>query len=88
MLAFGSPTIGVCTNASCNVLLKELQQIWNDIGESIVDQDRMLLEFERECLDFYRRKVDEAANAKAHLHQSIAAKEVELATLMASLGGT
>ncbi|KAM2658345.1 hypothetical protein EV2_021064 [Malus domestica] len=86
MLALGSPTIGVRTSASCNVLLKELQQIWNDIGESIADQDRMLLELERECLDVYRRKVDEAANAKARLHQSVAAKEAELATLMASLG--
>lgn len=63
-----------------------MQQIWNDIGESIADQDRMLLELERECLDVYRRKVEEAANAKARLHQSVAAKEAELATLMASLG--
>ncbi|XP_021821111.1 65-kDa microtubule-associated protein 6-like isoform X2 [Prunus avium] len=46
----------------------------------------MLLELERECLDVYRRKVDEAANAKARLHQSVAAKEAELATLMATLG--
>ncbi|KAK4596958.1 hypothetical protein RGQ29_014834 [Quercus rubra] len=46
----------------------------------------MLLELERECLEVYRRKVDEAANAKARLHQSVAAKEAELATLMAALG--
>ncbi|XP_038702158.1 65-kDa microtubule-associated protein 6-like isoform X2 [Tripterygium wilfordii] len=46
----------------------------------------MLLELERECLEIYRRKVDEAANAKARLHQTIAAKEAELATLMAALG--
>lgn len=46
----------------------------------------MLLELERECLDIYRRKIDEAANAKARLHQSIAAKEAEVAMLMAALG--
>lgn len=46
----------------------------------------MLLELERECLEVYRRKVDEASNAKARLHQSVAAKEAELATLMAALG--
>ncbi|XP_008220951.1 PREDICTED: 65-kDa microtubule-associated protein 6-like [Prunus mume] len=86
MLALGSPTIRVRTSTNCNVLLKELQQIWNDIGESKADQDRMLLELERECLDVYRRKVDEAANAKARLHQSVAAKEAELATLVATLG--
>ncbi|KAF3432050.1 hypothetical protein FNV43_RR26789 [Rhamnella rubrinervis] len=86
MLAIGSPTISVRTSNSCNVLLRELQQIWNDIGETEADQDRMLLELERECLEVYRRKVDEASNAKARLHQSVAAKEAELATLMASLG--
>ena len=46
----------------------------------------MLMELERECLEIYRRKVDEAANDKARLHQSVAAKEAELATLMATLG--
>lgn len=63
-----------------------MQQIWTEIGESVADQDRMLLELERECLEVYRRKVDEAANTKARLHQSVAAKEAELATLMAALG--
>lgn len=60
--------------------------MWNDIGESEVDRDRMLLDLERECLEVYRRKVDEVANTKARLHQSVAAKEAELATLMAALG--
>ncbi|PRQ40216.1 putative microtubule-associated protein, MAP65/Ase1/PRC1 [Rosa chinensis] len=86
MLALGSPTISFRASSGCNHLLKELQQIWNDIGESAADQDRMLLELERECLEVYRRKVDEAANTKARLHQSVAAKEAELATLMATLG--
>ncbi|XVE91852.1 hypothetical protein REPUB_Repub01dG0047100 [Reevesia pubescens] len=87
MLAIGSPlATSVCTSTSCNVLLRELQQIWNDIGESEADKDRMLLELERECLEVYRRKVEEAANAKARLHQSVAAKEAEVATLIAALG--
>lgn len=63
-----------------------MQQIWNDIGETEVDKDRMLMELERECLEVYRRKVDEAANTKARLHQTVASKEAELATLMAALG--
>lgn len=69
-----------------NALLQELQQIWIDIGETEAEKDRMLIELEIECLEVYRRKVNEAANAKARLHQSVAAKEAELATLMASLG--
>lgn len=44
------------------------------------------MELERECLEVYRRKVDEAANNKARLHQCVATKEAELATLTASLG--
>ncbi|KZV46420.1 65-kDa microtubule-associated protein 6-like [Dorcoceras hygrometricum] len=46
----------------------------------------MLLELERECLEIYRRKVDEAANEKTRLHQCIAAKEAEVCMLMAALG--
>ncbi|KAJ0438769.1 putative microtubule-associated protein, MAP65/Ase1/PRC1 [Helianthus annuus] len=62
------------------------QQIWMDIGETESEKDRMLIELEIECLEVYRRKVDEAANTKVRLHQSVAAKEAELAALMASLG--
>ncbi|XP_023550078.1 65-kDa microtubule-associated protein 6-like [Cucurbita pepo subsp. pepo] len=86
MLAVGSPFTSLRTSSSCNALLRELQQIWNDIGESEADKDRMLLELEMECLEVYRRKVEEAANAKARLHQSVALKEAEVATLMAALG--
>ncbi|KAM3339094.1 65-kDa microtubule-associated protein 6 [Capsicum galapagoense] len=87
MLAFGSPSSNAfSTNSTCHSLLRELQKIWTDIGESEADKDRMLLELERECMEVYRRKVEEAANAKSRLHQSVAAKEAELATLMAALG--
>lgn len=86
MLAIGSPTTTLCKSTGCNALLRELQLIWNEIGESEAEKDRMLLDLERECLEIYRRKVEEAANAKACLHHSVAAKEAELATLMAVLG--
>lgn len=86
MLALGSPAASVRASTTCSALLRELEQIWKDIGESELEKDRMLLELEKECLEVYRRKVDEAANAKARLHQSVAAKEAELASLMAALG--
>ncbi|XP_044494221.1 65-kDa microtubule-associated protein 6-like isoform X1 [Mangifera indica] len=85
MLAIGSPC-GVRTSSCYNALLRELQQIWSDIGESEAEKDRMLMELERECLEVYRRKLEEASNAKARLHQAVTAKEAELAKLMASLG--
>lgn len=62
--------------------------MWTEIGETEADKDRMLAELEQECLEIYRRKIDEAANAKACLHQSIAAREAEVAMLMATLGET
>ncbi|KAK1279088.1 65-kDa microtubule-associated protein 6 [Acorus gramineus] len=71
---------------SCGALLRELQHVWTEIGESDADRDKMLMELERECLQVYRRKVDEASNTKARLHQSVTAKEAELAVLRASLG--
>ncbi|KAJ6824424.1 65-kDa microtubule-associated protein 6-like [Iris pallida] len=71
---------------SCGAMLRELQHIWAEIGESQADRDRILSEIEEECLQVYRRKVDEASDAKARLHQSVAAKEAELSVLMASLG--
>jgi protein regulator of cytokinesis 1 len=62
------------------------QKIWVEIGETETEKDRMLMELERECLQIYQRKVDEAANSKAKLHQSVASIEAEVASLMAALG--
>lgn len=77
---------GDSMETSCSALLRELQNIWTEIGESEADRGRMLLEIERECLQVYQRKLDEASMAKTRLHQSVAAKEAELAALAASLG--
>ncbi|KAK2996809.1 hypothetical protein RJ639_024785 [Escallonia herrerae] len=85
MLGKGSPT-GVRAGTSCNALLRELQQLWTDIGETEAEKDRMLFELEQVCLDVYRKKVGEAANAKARLHQSVATQEAELLMLVAALG--
>nr|CAD1826198.1 unnamed protein product [Ananas comosus var. bracteatus] len=46
----------------------------------------MLSEIERECLKVYQKKVDDASRAKTQLLQSLAAKEAEVAALLASLG--
>ncbi|KAM3327726.1 65-kDa microtubule-associated protein 6 isoform X1 [Capsicum galapagoense] len=85
-MAFASACCSVHMSSTCHTLLRELKKIWKDIGETEADKDRMLSELERDCLEVYRRKVEEAANTKACLHQSVAAKEAEVATLMAALG--
>ncbi|RRT46462.1 hypothetical protein B296_00039353, partial [Ensete ventricosum] len=69
----------------CTVNLWE-QHIWLEIGESEEEKDHMLSELEKECMLVYQRKVDEARSARVRLHQSLVAKEAELASLMAVLG--
>lgn len=78
--------LSVRMDTTCSSLLRELQHIWDEIGETDVDRDKMLLELEKECLEVYCRKVDQASHARARLHQSLADKEAELAFLIASIG--
>lgn len=63
-----------------------MQQIWDEVGESDEDRDKMLLQLERECLDVYKRKVDQAAKSRAQLLQTLADATVELSSLLSALG--
>ncbi|KAI3817929.1 hypothetical protein L1987_11729 [Smallanthus sonchifolius] len=71
---------------TCGSLLYELQIIWDEVGESDVEKDKMLLELERECLEVYRRKVDLANRSRVQLRQAIADCEAELATICSAMG--
>ncbi|KAK6121717.1 hypothetical protein DH2020_044527 [Rehmannia glutinosa] len=46
----------------------------------------MLLELEQECLEIYRRKVDQANRCRAQLKQAIADAEAELAAICSAMG--
>ncbi|KAG4182447.1 hypothetical protein ERO13_A09G044000v2 [Gossypium hirsutum] len=71
---------------TCGTLLYELQIIWDEVGETDADRDKMLLELERECLEVYRRKVDQANRCRAQLRQTIADSEAELAAICSAMG--
>ncbi|KAK9749290.1 hypothetical protein RND81_02G115400 [Saponaria officinalis] len=71
---------------TCEALLYELKGIWDEVGESESGRDKMLMEIEQECLEAYRRKVDQAYQSRAQLRQSIADAEAELAIIFSSLG--
>lgn len=71
---------------TCGSLLYELQIIWDEVGESDVERDKMLLDLERECLEVYRRKVDSANRSRAQLRQAIADSEAELAAICSAMG--
>ncbi|KAK4253143.1 hypothetical protein QN277_010751 [Acacia crassicarpa] len=74
------------SRTTCASLLNHLQIIWNEIGESDSDRDKMLLQLEQECLDIYRRKVEETRKYKAHLYQSLSDAEAEITNILSSLG--
>lgn len=78
-----NPLLGETT---CGSLLHQLQKIWDEVGENDDERDKMLLQIEQECLDVYKRKVDQATKSRAHLLQALADAKLELSTLLASLG--
>ncbi|XP_014523225.1 65-kDa microtubule-associated protein 3 [Vigna radiata var. radiata] len=71
---------------TCHLLLKELQMIWDEVGESDSQRDAMLLEIEQKCLDLYRSKVDEAKLYRAQIEQEITDYVGEIAGICAALG--
>lgn len=46
----------------------------------------MILELECECLNVYKRKVDQTRKYKADLHQQLAEVEAEASTIISALG--
>nr|XP_043626725.1 65-kDa microtubule-associated protein 8 [Erigeron canadensis] len=71
---------------SCGYLLQELQMIWDEVGEDQVEREKVLVDLEHECLQVYRRKVDNANMSRARLHQELADSEAQFTHLLLSLG--
>ncbi|KAJ6845164.1 65-kDa microtubule-associated protein 1-like isoform X1 [Iris pallida] len=71
---------------SCGSLLQQLQMIWDEVGESDGERDKMLLQLEQECLDVYKRKVDQASKSRTQLLQALADSKAELVRLLSALG--
>ncbi|CAL0308912.1 unnamed protein product [Lupinus luteus] len=71
---------------TCGSLLNKLQEIWDEVGESDEERDKMLLQIDQECLDVYKRKVEQAANSRAQLRQSLSDAKLELSSLLSALG--
>ncbi|KAL6553387.1 hypothetical protein OROGR_007229 [Orobanche gracilis] len=71
---------------TCGSLLEHLQQIWDEVGETDEERDKMLLQLEQECLDVYKRKVDHAVKSRVQLLQTLADARVELTNLLSALG--
>ncbi|KAL0726937.1 hypothetical protein Bca4012_023030 [Brassica carinata] len=78
-----NPLLGEIT---CGTLLQKLQEIWDEVGESDDERDKLLLQIEEECLNVYKKKVDLAAKSRAELLQTLSDANVELSNLIAALG--
>ncbi|KAJ9182602.1 hypothetical protein P3X46_006582 [Hevea brasiliensis] len=78
-----NPLLGETT---CGTLLQKLQEIWDEVGESDEERDKMLLQIEQECLEVYKKKVEQAANSRSQLIQTLSDAKIELATLLSALG--
>lgn len=72
--------------AACGALMGELQVIWDEVGEQDAERGRLLLELQQECLDAYRRKVDQASRCRAQLRQAIADAQADLAAICCAMG--
>ncbi|KAE8693398.1 65-kDa microtubule-associated protein 1 [Hibiscus syriacus] len=78
-----NPLLGETTRGT---LLQKLQEIWNEVGECDEEREKMLLQIEQECLDVYKRKVEQAAKSRAELLLTLSDAKLELSTLVAALG--
>ncbi|KAM3396313.1 65-kDa microtubule-associated protein 1 [Capsicum galapagoense] len=84
--AVDDQTPPVLDETTCGSLLQKLQQIWDEVGETDDERDKMLLQIDKECLDVYKRKVDHSVKSRAHLLQALADAKVELSRLLSALG--
>ncbi|GAB2271558.1 hypothetical protein Dimus_006391 [Dionaea muscipula] len=85
----------MCTRQGNDVLLKmevtfgsllcELKEIWDEVGESQKERDKILLEIEQECVEAYKKRVDKAHHSRVKIRQAIAASEAELAQIYSAL---
>ncbi|XP_024989104.1 65-kDa microtubule-associated protein 8 [Cynara cardunculus var. scolymus] len=55
------------------------------VGEDEFEREKVLVDLEHECLQIYRRKVDDANMSRARLHQELADSEAQFTHLILSL---
>ncbi|KAI3947106.1 hypothetical protein MKW92_000041, partial [Papaver armeniacum] len=58
-------------HTTCATLLKQLHQIWDEVGESDGNRKEMLCQINQECLDIYKKNVDQAGKLSALLSQQM-----------------
>ena len=63
------------------------QELWGEIGQGEMERDRMILQLEEDCLNVYRKKVDQTRRQKADLLQALSVGEADIDKILSALGG-
>ncbi|PWA69080.1 microtubule-associated protein, MAP65/Ase1/PRC1 [Artemisia annua] len=56
------------------------------VDAASISRDKILIQNDQECLDMYKRKIDQATKSRSHFLLALTDAKLELATLLASLG--
>jgi hypothetical protein len=62
------------------------QELWGEIGQDEMERDKMILQLEEDCLNVYRKKVDETRKQKADLLQALSFGEADIDKILSALG--
>ncbi|KAG8085569.1 hypothetical protein GUJ93_ZPchr0010g8151 [Zizania palustris] len=71
---------------SCGSLLQELQVLWGEIGQNEAERDRMMLQLEEDCLNVYRKKVEQTRKQKEDLIEALSFGQSDIDRILSALG--
>ncbi|VAH07375.1 unnamed protein product [Triticum turgidum subsp. durum] len=60
-------------------------ELWGEIGPDELERDRMILQLEEDCLNVYRKKVEQTRKQKADLLQVMSLGEAEIEKILSAL---
>jgi protein regulator of cytokinesis 1 len=63
-----------------------MQELWGEIGQDELERDRMILHLEEDCLNVYRKKVEQTRKQKADLLQAMSLGEADIEKILSALG--
>jgi protein regulator of cytokinesis 1 len=63
-----------------------MQELWGEIGQDELERDKMILQLEEDCLNVYRKKVEQTTKQKADLLQAMSLGEADIEKILSALG--
>ncbi|CAH8353961.1 unnamed protein product [Eruca vesicaria subsp. sativa] len=69
----------------CSSLLQELEVIWDEVGETETEREKILIEIEDECREVYIRKVEKVKEERVQLRQDIVDSEAKVVAICSAM---